>query len=253
MDININLRAGNNHSVGDGKKPKMGDSRAYKRKRSKIKCNAHFNVHNVQFSSAWSVFYVCIYFDLAVVCPFAFIPFLSDCVLNTSNEEKNIVAMKKENHTRKACFMEKPYHHWTIELNRKMGSTKYPMALSVFSTHTQNDIDNKNSQSKTILYSITTASAFYGTWNCADSTIFIFHYIFPSPQKLNANVHFGGKRWNARENVKWCRTRNREFLDHFHFCLCVQTNARLYYLALIQSKTQIEREQKRRKMKCEKR
>lgn len=122
--------------LGMEKKPKMGDSRAYKRKRSKIKCNAHFNVHNVQFSSAWSVFYVCIYFDLAVVCPFAFIPFLSDCVLNTSNEEKNIVAMKKENHTRKACFMEKPYHHWTIELNRKMGSTKYPMALSVFSTHT---------------------------------------------------------------------------------------------------------------------
>lgn len=135
MDININLRAGNNHSVWDGKKTENGCSRAYKRKkRSKIKCNAHFNVHNVQFSSAWSVFYVCIYFDLAVVCPFAFIPFLSDCVLNTINEEKNIAAMKKIEHTRKACFI-KPYDHWTIELNRKMGSTKYPIALSVFNTH----------------------------------------------------------------------------------------------------------------------
>lgn len=200
------------------KKPKMGDSRAYNRKGSKIKCNAHFNVHNVQFSSAWSVFYVCIYFDLAVVCPFAFIPFLSDCVLNTSNEEKNIVAMEKANHTRKACFMK---NHTTIEqLNwiEKWAplSIRWHCRFSAH-THTQNDIENKNSQSKTILYSITTASAFYGTWNCADSTIFIFHYIFPSPQKLNANVHFGGKRWNARENVKWCRTRNREFLGPFSF------------------------------------
>lgn len=156
-----------------------------------------------------------------------------------------------------------------------MAPTKYPMALSVFQL---NDIEHKNGQRKKRFHirAHKAFGIFYGTWNCAESTIFVAislshpSYVSLTPcvfvqsvlffqrvfwfvgeqqplLHLAQNDEMPSKMWN--DSIFWTWHRNFFFQAIFIFvCLQFQSKMPVLLLSGINSmNTQAEREKKRKR------